>query len=676
MKRGLGFLILCTFLCFSVKGQKVLWAHKVIDYSSERKTPIHLAQIEGSAYKAVEVLGKPDIFPGVNGNSRAWTPKSPNKVDFIKVSFKEPIQAQQLVILETFNTTAVWKVYLYDPRGNEYLINEFDPRPIPLQSRLLDILFEKTKYKVVAAKIVLNGSVVPGYNGIDAIAISDSKDPISIDIPEADGIYEGLIGRKLGPNINSPYKDLRPLLSVDNKSLYFSRVQDPNNMGGSEDLEDIWVSNKDQNGEWQKAQNIGEVLNNKGPNFISSISAVKGGQLMLLGNKYRKNRMLPGVSVVYDLDSGLTRPQTLIIENDENFSPFANYFLGPNQDVLLMSVQRRVSYGGRDLYVSFLKDNGKWSTPKNLGKTINTSDEDFAPFLAQDGKTLYFSSKGHLGFGGSDIYITKRLDNSWTNWTEPENLGPTINSELDDMFFVLSTDHKYAYYTKGDGKDADIYYLQLPIYQLPEPVVRINVRIINQETSELVPFAKLKVFNHETNEVVFSQMGDSTGGFSMVLSNGLVYEIKAEAEDFLSVDSHIIDLNPAYESDTLNYDLNLIPIEKGIRVPLSNIYFEFDKAKLKPESFPQLDKVFEFMDKNQKVEIQLDGHTCSIGSENYNQVLSEQRAQAVKDYIVKKGIKSKRLLSLGFGETMPKAENSTEVGREINRRVEFVILSE
>ena len=676
MVRGAGFLLICALLCTSAKGQKVLWASKVIEFSSERKTPIHLKQIEGSAYKATEVLSTPDIYPGTNGNSRAWTPKSPNKVDFIKVGLKEPIHAQQIVILETFNATAIWKVYLYDQKGNEYLINEFNPRPIPLKSRLLDILFEKTSYKVVAAKIVLNGSAVPGYSGIDAIAISDSKEPISVDITEADGIYKGLLGRKLGPNINSPYKDLRPLLSADNKTLYFSRVQDPNNIGGSEDLEDIWVSNRDENGEWQKASNIGSKLNNEGPNFISSISAVKGGQLMLLGNRYRKKRMLPGVSVAYDLDSGITEPKTLIIENDENFSPFANYFLGPNQDVLLMSVQRRVNYGGRDLYVSFLKENGKWSTPKNLGKTINTSDEDFAPFLAEDGKTLYFSSKGRLGFGGSDIYITKRLDNSWTNWSEPENLGPTINSELDDMFFVLSTDHKYAYYTKGDGEDADIYYLQLPIYQLPEPVVRVNVKVINQQNLELVPFAKLKVLDHDISEVVFSQLGDSTGGFSIVLPNGRVYEIKAEADDFLSVDSHIIDLNPAYESDTLDYDLNLIPIEKGIRVPLSHIYFEFDKAKLKPESFPQLDRVFKFMAKNQKVEIQLDGHTCSIGAENYNQVLSEKRALAVKDYLVQKGIDSKRLLSLGFGETVPKAENTTEEGREINRRVEFVILNE
>ncbi len=675
MYRPVFLILIFVLISATVNGQKVLWASEVLEFSSERKTPIHLMQIHGSGHKAIEVLHEPNIFPGSGGSTRAWTPRKPDKPDYIKVGFAEAIHVQQIAIAETFNATAVWKVFLYDTRGREYLVDEFKPRPIPLKGRILDIYIEKTPYKIKAVKVVLNGAAVPGYNGIDAIAISDSRDPIEVSIPVAEGIYNAVVARRLSSNINSPYKDLKPLLSTDNNTLYFSRVHDPANVGGEEDLEDVWVSKKDENGQWQQATNF-RMLNNEGPNFISSITPIRGGEAFVLGNRYRKKRMIPGASVVHMLDSGISDIEPLFIENEENFSPFANFFMGANQNVLLMSVQRRGSIGGRDLYVSFLKENGKWSTPKNLGETINTPDEDFAPFLALDGKTLYFSSKGHLGFGGSDIYVSRRLDDSWTNWSEPENLGPSVNSTQDDMFFILASDHKYAYYTRGDGEDADIYYLELPVYQLPEPVVTINVDVLNSKDSTRIPNARLSVLNAKNQHEVLHQNGDETGSFSVILPNGKTYEITASAEDFLSVESHIIDLGHVYETDTVNYTIYLTPVEKGIRVPLNDIYFEFNKAVLKSESFPQLEKIQGFMAQNKNVKIQVDGHTCSIGRENYNQDLSERRARSVMSYLVDSGIKQKRIVSLGYGELKPKASNTTEHGRKQNRRVEFVILSD
>ncbi|WP_185113953.1 OmpA family protein [Fulvivirga imtechensis] len=660
------------FLNFSYS-QKVLWASEVLEVSSERRAPVHLMQIMGHAHKANEVLGEPNIMPGSDGSTRAWTPKKTDQIDFIKVGFEEAIAIKQIAIAETINPTAVWKVFAYDESGREYLINTFNPHPIPLKGRLINLFMEETHYKVKAVKVMLNGAQVPGYNGIDAIAISDSDIPITIDIKIADGIYESVAPQKLTNNINSPYKDLKPLLTPDGKTMFFSRVKDPNNIGGEQDLEDIWYSERDDNGEWSKAQNIGMPLNNEGPNFICSVTPSAEGYVLLLGNRYKKGKMIEGLSIAHKSDSGLTGTRPVIIENHENFSAYANYFLGNNEKILLMSVQRRDTYGNRDLYVSFVQDNGRWSTPKNLGNVINTSEEESSPFLAPDGKTLYFSTKGHLGFGGSDVFVSRRIDDSWTKWTEPENLGPFINSPDDEIFFHLAYDTKYAYYTKGNGLDADIYRLELPLFHLPEPVVELNVTVLDKNTLEPIPHANLVIFDKNKNKEEWKQKSDGSGKFSFVIPNGTKYEISAQAENYLSIESHMVDLSVVYESDEIDYVIHMDPIEVGQRIPLDNIYFDFNKATLRTESIPQLDKIYSFLEENSKVKIQLDGHTCSMGSEDYNQKLSEERARSVMDYLLNKGIRSKQVNSAGFGESKPLASNETESGRVQNRRVEFVI---
>ncbi|UII29253.1 OmpA family protein [Fulvivirga maritima] len=673
IKHFIYLIIICFSFTSPAIAQKTLWASKVIEFSSERKTPIHLAQLAGESYKASQILGEPDIYPGSEGSSRAWTPKKTDQVDYIKVGFSEAIQIQQIAIAESINPTAIWKVYAYDERGNEHFINEFTPRSIPLKGRILNIFTDLTPYKVTAVKVEINGKEVPGYNGIDAIAISDSKTPIRIDMKIAAGIYESVQAEKLSDSINSPYKDLKPLLTPDGKTMFFSRVGDPQNVGGTDDLEDIWFSEKNSDGEWKKAQNIGTSLNNKGPNFICSVTPKGDGYVLLLGNRYLKNKMTEGLSIATQTEDGLSDVEPVIIENEENFSPFANYYLGINQQIIIMSVHRRNGEGGRDLYVSFKQENGRWSTPKNLGSTINTPDEESSPFLAADGKTLYFSSKGHLGFGGSDVYISRRLDDTWTNWSTPENLGPYINSADDEIFFHLAYDSKYAYYTRGDGQDADIYRLELPAYELPDPTVELNVKVINKNTKELIPEAKLVVHNKTMDIAEWHPSTDNTGKFDFIIPKGYVYEISAKADKFLSIDTHQIDLTRVYESETMEYVLHMTPIEVGERIPLDNIYFDFDKATLRDESIPQLNKVVRFMEDNPKVTIQLDGHTCSLGSESYNKRLSEDRARSVMDYLLKEGIKKKRVSSLGFGEAQPIASNETESGRVKNRRVEFVI---
>ncbi len=176
-------------------------------------------------------------------------------------------------------------------------------------------------------------------------------------------------------------------------------------------------------------------------------------------------------------------PKPLEIENDYNFNEKANYFMANTRTALLMSVEREDSRGDRDLYVSFQKNDSLWSSPLNLGEMVNSAGEESAPFLASDNKTLYFSSNGFSGFGGSDVYMTKRLDDTWTNWSEPENLGPDINTKLDDLFFNIPSTSEYAYYSREVAQDnADIYRVKMPVFLAPEPIVIVKGKLIDAKT--------------------------------------------------------------------------------------------------------------------------------------------------------------------------------------------------
>lgn len=665
--------LLLSALSTATFAQKTLWANKVLDFSSERKTPMHMTLIDDNAYKASQVLGEPNIYPGADGSTRAWTPRKTDRRDYIIVGFEEALRIRQVGIAESINPTAIAEVYAYDRDSNEYLLNKFTPKTIPLKGRLLNLFFEQTHYAVMAIKVVIDGEKVPGYNGIDAIAISESSEPITIDVEIAEGIYSSVKPEKLSDNVNSPYKDLKPLVSPDDKTLFLSRVQDPHNVGGHKDPEDIWISKRGPNGEWELAKNIGAPLNNDGPNFICSAVPFNSGYVLLLGNRYKKKRMIEGLSMVYKLDTMYSEVRPVNIENQENFSPYANYQLSHNRDIILMSVQRRNTYGLRDIYVTFLKDDGNWTTPKNLGPIINTSDEESTPYLGTDGRTLYFSSKGHLGFGGSDIYVSKRLDDTWQNWSEPENLGPLVNTPNDEIFFHIAYNNRYAYYTQGNGIDADIYRFELPTFHLPLPIVKIEGYVVDKENEVPIEGAEVVFRNLSDNTIEAHQRSNSLGFIDLSIPSGYKYQISVEAEGFVNIEDLTLDFTDIYDNDTLSYRLEMTPVKIGQRIALDNIYFDFDKATLRPESQTQLNKIVVFLEKNDKVKIELDGHTCSIGKEDYNQLLSENRAMAVKKYLIDNGIKEKRLTSFGFGESKPRESNETSSGREQNRRVEFVI---
>ena len=670
MLKFLSVILLLFSFASNLNAQNVQWASKVLDFSSE---------LSDRQYSANQALGKPNVLPKTGESPNAWTPRDPNSEEFIKVGFDNPMRIQQIGIGESYNPGSVERVYVYDVEGREYLVYNFDPKPAGIQGRLLNIFFEMTPYEVNALKVELNGSAVPGYVSIDAIGISDSNIPIKVEVNVADAVNSDVIPERLTEKVNSEFSEMRPLISPDGKTLYFSRRNHPDNIGGEKDYEDIWFSEMDTvTGEWMEAQNIGNTLNNEGPNFISSVTPDGNTLVMLLGNEYKPNgKMTAGVSISTKTADGWSKPQTLEIPNNYNLSEKANFYLANNRKAILMAVERDDSYGDRDLYVSFLEDDGKWTAPKNLGSTVNTASEESAPFLAADDETLYFSSRGFSGYGGSDIYVTRRLDDTWQNWSEPENLGPDINSENDDEFFNIPASGQYAYYSRAiTEENMDIFRIELPVFYQPAPVVAVKGKVYNSKTNEPI---EAKIFYErlpDGEEIGIARSEAGTGNYEIVLPSGEKYGYLAEAEGFLSISANI-DLTELEEYKEVEQDLYLVPIEKDQTIVMNNVFFDFDKSELRSESFPELKRIITFLEKNPNVQIEVSGHTDSYGNDAYNQKLSERRAKAVYNYFVENGIKKDRMTAVGYGEEKPLVSTNLNVsGQQENRRVEFKIVEQ
>jgi OmpA-OmpF porin, OOP family len=686
MSKKLSFLFFALVFTLTASGQVVQWASKVIESSSEL-TPVQ--------YSAQQILGKPNVLPAAGQNPNAWTPDKPRKKEFIKVGFDIPAQIQQIAIAESNNPSGLYKVFLYDESGKEYLIQTLNPQTIPLKGRMLNIFMEKTSYKVTAVKLEFDGAALSDYFSIDAVAIADSHLPIAavINIPEL--MAKGLISDRLDENVNSEYNDYNGILSPDGKTLYFSRRNHPGNIGGVNDKEDIWYSTLDDSGKWTLAKNMGPKFNNEYPNFINAITSVTPdgkAAVMVLGNQYINGgkKMLAGMSISTNVNGQWTDPKPVKIENDYNYNEKSHYFLTNTRKALLMSVEREDSYGDRDLYVSFSKNDSTWSEPLNLGKTLNTASEEASPFLAADDNTLYFSSKGFSGYGGSDIYRTVRLDDTWTKWSEPENLGSEINSKFDDLFFNIPASSEYAYFSKGVSENnVDIFRLKLPAFMLPNPVITVKGKLIDSKTGK--PIGAKIIYENlaDGKEVGVAESNPETGEYEIQLPVGKMYGVRAEAKDHLSSNQNLdlrkvaygpvnqdVKLAPVGREDTNVVTVSPIevtPIAEDAMIPLNNIFFDFDKAVLKSESFPELNRIVGLMNERSTMQVEIAGHTDTTGPDSYNLLLSERRAKSVSNYLMEKGIAKERISTVFFGEAKPIDTTNTPAGNRKNRRVEFKI---
>lgn len=487
---------------------------------------------------------------------------------------------------------------------------------------------------------------------------------------QSDSTY---LPQNLGEAVNGPYDDILPVISPDGLTLYFCRSHSPDNIGGGR--QDIWYSELLPSGQWGEARNIGIPLNNRDNNYLCSITP--DGNLAIVGDGYSDARNKHrSIAISYRTINGWSVPQPLAIADYYNDNRFGEFSLANDGKTLIMAIERKDSYGGKDLYVSFRQPDSSWSAPRGLGENVNSIGHEATPFIASDNSSLYFASDGQGGFGAFDVFVTRRLDSTWTSWSDPENLGPTINSEGWDLYYTIPASGDFAYYvsynnTFGAG---DIFRIRLPESARPRPVVLVKGRVLNKKTGEPIEAEIDYGLLTTGKDLGKARSTPQTGQYKIVLPAGERYGFRASAPGFISVNENL-DLTDIKEYTEITRDLYLVPIEEGATVQLNNIFFDYDKWDLRPESFPELDRLSEVMDVNPTMIVEIAGHTDSRGGNAYNRKLSERRANSVVEYLMTaRQIPAERITPHGYGEEKPIDTNETDEGRQLNRRVEFVIL--
>lgn len=487
------------------------------------------------------------------------------------------------------------------------------------------------------------------------------------------GIAKGFVMESLGPNINGKYDDVSPLISADGKTLYFSKYS-PENYGDSGKTQDAYISYRNADNSWGKYKNIGAPINNAENNNIVGLSADNNTALCM--NTYKADgTMGGGVSLSQRTASGWALPVAVKFDKYDTRGNHVGYSLSPGGDILVMQLERDTTWGRDDLYVSFKKPDGVWTEPMNLGPVVNSPNNDVTPFIAADGKTLYFSTSGRATYGSNDIFLTRRLDDSWTNWSEPENLGPDVNTDDWEAYFTVPASGEYAYYSsqKNSLGKSDIVRIKLPDAAKPQPLFLVSGRTFNAKTKQPIEAVIQYESLPDGNAVGSANSSVGTGDYTISLVRGKRYGFRAEKEGFFPVSDNL-DATKLDKYTEVKKDLYLVPIEVGEVVRINNVFFDFAKFDLRPESYPDLNRLASFMKTNPNVEIQLLGHTDNVGKDGDNLKLSESRIQSVKAYLVGQGVAASRMSAKGQGETKPIAINDTEDGRQQNRRVEFVIV--
>ncbi|MEK6793319.1 MAG: OmpA family protein [Spirochaetota bacterium] len=486
---------------------------------------------------------------------------------------------------------------------------------------------------------------------------------------------EARVKENLGAIINSKHDDRLPIISPDGRTLYFIRMGSPENSDRDIESTDIWYSEKDAKGRWTKAKNIGKPLNNDAPNAV--LSAGMDNNSLLLLSTYNSDGSTKGngISYSYRTKDGWAVPEEVVIDYFYNKHPeYSGYCLSQDWYYLIASVERDDSLGDTDLYVSFKVSDKKYSRPKNLGRTLNTSGKERTPFLAADNKTLYFSSDRPGGRGDMDIYVTRRLDNTWTNWSAPENLGPEFNTDGWDGYFSIPASGSQAYLVSSTGSLGmrDIFRIAMPDVIKPLPVVLVQGVVQNKKSGEPVD-ALIQYYDLTNGVLIGSAIADPANGrYSIILQSGKRYAFRAEKKDFYAVNENL-DVSVLTEYTEIEQDLMLVPIESGQTVRMNNIFFEYNKSDLHPESKEELNRVVALLRNNSTMKLEIAGHTDNVGGEAYNRSLSQARAAAVARYFVSAGIQSGRLTAKGYGQSKPVVANTSDAGRKQNRRVEFVI---
>jgi outer membrane protein OmpA-like peptidoglycan-associated protein len=517
------------------------------------------------------------------------------------------------------------------------------------------------------------GFVVSGKMKMEAERMVVLQDNVTNLLPN---MPTNLVKENLGSLVNTTYDEVIPRIAPDGKTIYYSIKQHPDNTGGKADYDDAWYSEVDEKGNWGNRKKLPAPPNAPGSTYV--VSALPDNNTLVMNCKYNPDMTVKpewGLSIVQRTETGWVLRENIDIPEFNSQSSILEMCMSADQKAMLVTLKKKDSYGERDIYVSVKGEDGKWSVPFNIGNVVNSMQDESSPFIAADGVSLYFASNGHPGYGSTDIFVSRRLDDTWKNWSTPLNLGLGINTDGWEGYYNIPASGAFAYLTSNNKSlgGLDIVKVSLPEAARPKPVVIIYGKVLNSKTKQPLQ-ADITYRDLGSNkELGVATSSAVDGSYKIVLPAGVAYSFLAQKQTFYAV-SENIDLKKLNKYQEIKRDLYLSPIEVGQTVRLNNLFFDTNKFDLRDESKAELDRLITILSENPDMNIQIEGHTDNVGQDAANLVLSSNRAKAVVNYLIGKGIAANRLKSKGFGKTKPIAANTTDEGRQRNRRVEFAIL--
>ena len=512
---------------------------------------------------------------------------------------------------------------------------------------------------------------------------------------------------ELGEGVNSEYDDYGAIIAPNDSLLYFTSRR-PNskktdrNPYDNKYYEDIYVA-KREGTRWMDAKPLGKPINTRHNDAVVGITPsgdalliyrgrIGGGDILQAWHRHKKDKFTTPFQVNEKFLSRY-RETSIYMTSDST----AVYFVSDNPSQ---------SIGGKDIFMSTTRKKGteRWKKPVNLGPVINTPYDEESVYIAPDGQTLYFSSKGHNTMGGYDVFRSVKLDDG--SWSIPENIGYPINTPDDELFYrpdILNP--KYAYYStvrEGGRGGKDIFriaylgeekelvlvsdttlfawklafppnvFTKMPDFLNIDSTLIITGKITDASTGNGV-MARIEFIDAGASKTVATAVSDTSGNYRASLPAKTKYGVEIMARDYLFF-LEMVNLAEDTSDVLFVRNFSLTKVEVGTKVVLRNIFFETGKATLKPESYAELSNVLKFMEDNPTIRLEISGHTDNVGSRRVNEKLSEDRARAVVDYLVSKGIDRSRFEARGYADTQPVATNATSEGRALNRRVEFKVI--
>ncbi|MCC6281667.1 MAG: OmpA family protein [Saprospiraceae bacterium] len=526
---------------------------------------------------------------------------------------------------------------------------------------------------------------------------------------QQDGLAQDFLLEKLPDFINSTYDEISPVPGRDGKTLYFTRVAYPefdrtllvDSVDQSAKLsatayiqflsevyteingkavhdpirsafnQDIWIAGGDSVGQFTSIIHPGFPLNNALPNSL--VATTPNSSTFYVINQYpARGGLSKGFSFVQkksDQANDWTTPLPVEIKDYYTITSDVSLTMSFDGKVLILSAARHDSKE-MDLYVCFREGPHQWSSPQHLGNLVNSSRRETTPFLSEDNVTLFFSSNRGESSGGNDIFMCKRLDGTWRNWSSPIRLVEPINSTADDSQPYFNMTSGYLYFSSRRGGNSDIYRVQIAPPQPTE--IEVIGRVLNRKTGALMQNVTIRYAAPEETGLADMITSDN-GAFRFKIPKGIPFTLTPAKPAFLGQTDTILLRRDHYYFQEYFVDLFLDPAEVNTRIPLQAIFFQQSKAIILESSYPELNRLFSVLMENPSLQIRIEGHTDNIGKAEDLMQLSEERAAAIREFLVQKGIASNRMEIVGHGPKFPLTDNSSDEQRQKNRRVEFVI---